>query len=154
VSRREREAAILGIVADRPIHTQAELVEALATEGIEVTQATVSRDIKRLGLVKVPTPSGAYRYAPAEALEELAPAASEEDLRHAFSELVTGIDRARGIIIVRTYTGAANAVGVALDEARIPGVAGTLAGDDTVFVLTRTDRDERRVLDTLAGLMA
>jgi transcriptional regulator of arginine metabolism len=152
VGRRERERVILEIVAEESVGTQAELVGALARRGIQVTQATVSRDIRRLGLVKVPTPEGAYRYALPEALEELPGPDAEEALRRTFDEFVRSVEPVRDIVVVHTEMGTANAVAVALDEARITGVAATLAGDDTIFVLTRSELDRKRVLGALRGL--
>lgn len=153
MSKRERERVILDIVSRKTIHTQAELVEALARQGIDVTQATVSRDVKRLGLVKVPIPEGGYRYAPPEALNGGGNGtAVEENLRAAFREFVTGLDLAQGMVVVRTYTGCANAVAVAIDEARVAGVAATLAGDDTIFLLARTETAGREVLERLRSI--
>lgn len=155
MSRRDRERAILEIVAARAIHTQEELVEALAERGIEVTQTTVSRDIRRLGLVKVPAGDG-YRYAPPDAIEELhassAAGAAAEALRRDFADFVRGVERVRDTIVISTDIGAANAVAVALDAANVPGVAATLAGDDTIFVLTRTDEDLAALLEAFREL--
>jgi len=153
VNRRERERLIREIVADSPIGTQEELVRALAARGIEVTQATVSRDIHRLGLVKVPDAGGRYRYTLPETFEEHAAPDASEALRRAFEEFVLDVDPVRDIVVVNTEMGAANAVAVALDEARIPGVAATLAGDDTIFVLTRCELDRRRVLVALRDML-
>lgn len=154
-SRRERERAILEIVSEREVHTQSELVEALAARGIEITQATVSRDVKRLGLAKVPTADGGYRYAPPEAMNDGAASgpAAQEALRAAFREFVTGLDLAQGVVVARTYTGCANAVAVAIDEAAVPGVVATLAGDDTIFVLARSAGGAERVLEALRELL-
>jgi len=155
MSRRERERLILEIVSERTIRTQEELVRALAERGIEVTQTTVSRDIRRVGLVKVPAGDG-YRYAPPDAIEELhaasADAAAAEELRRAFADFVRDVERVRDTIVVRTDVGAANAVAVALDAADVPGVAATLAGDDTIFVLTRTDEALSAALAALREL--
>lgn len=153
MSRRERELTILRLVQERSLHTQAEVVEALAAEGITVTQATVSRDIKRLGLVKVPTPDGAYRYAPPEALERAPAPTAQENLRSAFQEFVVELDSAQGILVIRTYSGCANAVAVAIDEADVPGVVGTLAGDDTIFVLPRTAEEVAPVMEAFEELL-
>ena len=157
MSRRERERLILDIVSERTIRTQEELVRALAGRGIEVTQTTVSRDIRRLGLVKVPAGGGdGYRYAPPGALGELREAPTEaaaEELRRAFADFVRDVERVRDTIVVRTDVGAANAVGVALDVAAVPGVAATLAGDDTIFVLTRSDEDLAAALAALRALL-
>lgn len=153
MNRRERERAILEIVAEEPIATQEELVAALARRGIEVTQGTVSRDIHRLGLVKVPAGGGGYRYALPEALEDLPAPDAEEALRRTFEEFVIGVEPVRDIVVLHTEMGAANAVGVALDEARLAGVAATLAGDDTIFVLTRSELDRKRVLRRLLEML-
>ena len=145
MSRRRREQAILKITGSEVVHTQSELVEALRDRGIEVTQSTVSRDIKRLGLVKVPTPEGGYRYAPPEIMRETSPAA-EEDLREAFEEFVTGVGTGSAIVSISTPPGSANPVAVAIDDADLSGVVATLAGDDTVFVLVEEERDREHLL--------
>ncbi len=145
MSRRRREQAILEITENGVVRTQSELVGALRDRGIEVTQSTVSRDIKRLGLVKVPTPEGEYRYAPPETMSETSPAA-EEDLREAFEEFVTDVDTGTAIVAVSTPPGSANPVAVAIDHADLSGVVATLAGDDTVFILVREEQDRERVL--------
>lgn len=138
MSRKQRERAITEITREHPVHTQGELVEALAERGIRVSQATVSRDIKRLGLVKVPTAEGEYRYAPPEAVNGRAGAARQE-LRSAVREFVTGVAAGEALLCVRTPPGSANPVAVAIDEADLPGVVGTLAGDDTVFLLLESE---------------
>ncbi len=153
MNRRQRERTILDIVAHEPVATQAELVDALARRGIEVTQGTVSRDIHRLGLVKVPAGDGRYRYALPERLDDLAPPDAEEALRRTFEEFVLAVEPVRDIVVVHTEMGAANAVGVALDEVRMAGVAATLAGDDTIFVLTRSELDRKRVLRRLRDML-
>lgn len=144
MSRRAREKAILSLVASRPIRTQGELVEALADEGFEASQSTVSRDIKRLGLVKVPAPEGGYRYGRPE--ERPSPGVAEDRLRAAVAEFVIGTDVGSAILALKTPPGGADAVAVALDRADLEEVAATLAGDDTVLVLVREggDRDELR----------
>ena len=145
MSRRRREQAILKITGSEVVHTQSELVEALRDRGIDVTQSTVSRDIKRLGLVKVPTPEGGYRYAPPEIMRETSPAA-EEDLREAFEEFVTGVGTGSAIVSISTPPGSANPVAVAIDDADLSGVVATLAGDDTVFVLVEEEPDREHLL--------
>lgn len=144
MSRRRRENAILEIVSERPIHTQAELVEALTQRGIEATQSTVSRDVRRLGLVKAPTGDGGSRYERPSAAEA-SRSTVEARLEGAFHEFVRGMTEGRAILALRTPPGAANAVAVALDEAELDEVAGTVAGDDTVFVLVRREEDLERL---------
>lgn len=152
MSRREREAALLEIVRQRPVRTQQELVDALRSRGIQVTQATISRDVKRLGLVKVPDSEGGYRYARPE--DPVAPPpASREALASAVREFVTGLDEAQGILVVTTHPGCANAVAIAMDEADLPGLVATVAGDDTIFALARTAEARRRLRKRLRNLL-
>ena len=148
---RERDRRILDILNRRSITTQAELVAALRIGGIEVTQATVSRDIKRLGLVKVPTGDGSYRYRAPEAAR---PSGTEVEahLRRAMEEFVTGIDEGSGLLLVKTTTGSASAVAEAIDEAEWPEIAGTIAGDNTILVVPRRARDRPRLLARLHRL--
>lgn len=148
---RERDRRILDILNRRSITTQAELVAALRASGTEVTQATVSRDIKRLGLVKVPTGDGSYRYRGPEAARPLGTEV-EARLRRAMDEFVTGIDEGSGLVLVKTTTGSASAVAEAIDEAEWPEIAGTIAGDNTILVVPRKARDRPRLLARLHRL--
>lgn len=149
---RERDRRILEIVSRRPITTQAELVAALRREKIAVTQATVSRDIKRLGLVKVPNSDGAYRYQPPQAVHP-SRVELESRLQRAFGEYVAEVDEGSGLIVVKTATGTANAVAEALDEAAWPDVAGTIAGDNTFLVIPRKASQRRSLLRRLRALL-
>ena len=151
MNRAARERTIREIVAAHPIGTQDELARALARRGVAVTQATVSRDIKRLGLVKTSNAQGSYRYA-----ANGAPAANpstEGNLRNAFREFVTALENGEAFFLVKTLPGRANAVGIAIDEARRPELAGTLAGDDTILVLVRRARDRERARRSLEKLL-
>lgn len=149
---REREQLILEIIRRRPVGTQGELVRQLQRMGLKVTQATVSRDIKRLGLVKVRTDDGIYRYLPRE--EPLPPPGeAQERLVRAFQEFVTEVDFGVDLVLVKTLTGRANAVAAAIDEVRWPDVAGTVAGDDTIIVVPRTKAAQRKVLERLRRLL-
>lgn len=148
--RRDRERAILEILDDLTIRTQTDLVRALERRGYSVTQATVSRDVRRLGLVKVQDADGRSRYT-ANGTESQAPG-SRRVLRTTLRDFATDIVAGDALLAIRTHSGCANAVGVALDDAGIEGVVATLAGDDTILVLTR-DRDDRdRVLEELEAL--
>lgn len=147
MSRRRREKAILSLISDETVRTQAELVEALRELGIEASQSTISRDVKRLGLVKVPAGDGGYRYGRPAARRT--PEAAEERLREVVDEFVTATAAGRAILAVKTPPGGANAVAAALDRAGLDGVEATLAGDDTVFLLVRDrealNRTRRRI---------
>ena len=152
MNRAARERTIREIVTAHPIGTQEELARALARRGVRVTQATVSRDVKRLGLVKLSDAGGAYRYA----VTNGAPAANpstEENLRNAFREFVTSLENGEAFFVVNTLPGRANAVAIAIDEARRPELAGSIAGDDTILVLVRRARDRERARKALARLL-
>jgi len=149
--RRQRERAILEILDDLTIRTQADLVRALERRGYSVTQATVSRDVRRLGLVKVQDADGRSRYT-ANGTESTAPG-SRRVLRTTLRDFATDIVSGDALFAIRTHSGCANAVGVALDDAGIDGVVATLAGDDTILVLTRGPGDRERVLEELHALL-
>jgi transcriptional regulator of arginine metabolism len=132
-SKYERQGAILRLVGDRALSTQAEVVEALREEGFDAVQATVSRDIAQLGLVKVRAADGRLVYA--------VPGAADLDraaeLTTAVRRWAVGLTSSANLAILRTPPGYANALARAIDDARHPDVAGTIAGDDTIFVAAR-----------------
>jgi len=126
-----RHEKISSLIAAKKIETQEELAEALRAEGVNVTQATVSRDIKDLMLLKVPDAQGRYYYTFPEQQQLLMP---PERLERTFADAIIGI-RASGLLaIVRTLPGAAQAVAYGIDYIKWPEVLGTIAGDDTIFV--------------------
>ena len=153
--RREREATILRILADRPVHTQAELVAELRERGFAVTQATVSRDIRRLGVVKLPGAGDAPRYMTRE--EAASPngngQTASQNMAAAFRESVLQVDSGDALLAVRTPPGLANAVAITIDRAQIPEIVATLAGDDTILVLSRSTADRRKVRRLLEGYL-
>ncbi len=114
--------------------TQEELAGALRQQGLAVTQATVSRDIKRLGLVKAPAGDGRSRYA---IPDRPSPVDVRRRLRQAATEYVLSIDAGEDLVVIHTLTGRANAVAAAIDDMRWDDVVGTLAGDDTILVVPR-----------------
>ncbi len=133
MNRRERQSAILELVRERALSTQAEVAAALRETGFEVVQTTVSRDIADLGLVKVRAPSGRLVYAP--------PGTTDTDrlraLGAAMRRYAIGAEAAGSLVVVTTPSGYANALAQAIDEAGHPGIAGTLAGDNTILVVAR-----------------
>ena len=128
-----RQNKILEIIGSGDIETQNQLMEALAACGIRSTQATLSRDIKELRLVKELAPSGRYRYAAAR--EEVPN--NDERLMKIFRECVVSYTSAQNIVVLKTLPGMANAACSALDSMSIPDLVGTLAGDDTAFLLMK-----------------
>ena len=132
--RAQRERQIGEIIAQHSIRTQEELAAALRRRGYAVTQATVSRDVKRLGLLKAPAGQGRVRYV---APEQPSPVDVLRRLRYAAVEYVLAVDAGEDLIVIHTVTGCANAVAEAIDEMGWPDVVGTVAGDNTILVAVR-----------------
>lgn len=149
-TRAERERRIRDILGRHAIETQDDLVERLRQEGLAVTQATVSRDIKRLGLVKVPLSGGRSQYV---APERPSPADVLRRLQHAVTEYVLSVDAGDDLVVIHTLTGRANAVAAAIDEMQWPDVVGTVAGDDTILIVPRRRSVRGRVLGMLRRVM-
>jgi transcriptional regulator of arginine metabolism len=135
-----RQRAILELVKSQPIHTQEELVQELRRLDHPVTQATVSRDIRELGLFREPGPSGS-RYAVRGGLGLRA--------GQVLRDFITSVDGVQFMAVVRTPPGTANLVAVAIDEAGWPEVLGTLAGDDTVLVISPDARTRKALVQRL-----
>lgn len=149
----DRIRKIREIVRRAPIATQDELARALRREGILVTQATISRDIKRLGLIKVLDGTGRYRYAlPGAVASDARPVNTAQRLQSVFDEFVAGVETALDLILVKTGPGGAPPVAQAIDDMRWPDVAGTIAGEDTILVVPRSRRAGRAVLTRLRDL--
>ena len=138
--KRARQAEILNIIQALDVETQEQLLDELKARGFSATQATISRDIKELRLVKELS-GGGYRYASSE---RKGLADSDARLRNIFKEGVTSVDRAQNIVVVRTMPGLASAACSALDSMEIPGMVGSLAGDDTgILIMRDNDAAER-----------
>ena len=144
-----RQVAILDIIEKHNIETQEELAEALRQRGILVTQATVSRDIKELRLLKVLTPTGAYKYATADKAEN---GLSERFIRM-LSESLLSVAASNNLIVVKTLSGSANVAAEALDSLRWPEILGTLAGDNTILLIIRSEADVPAVQARLQEMM-
>ena len=130
----KRQAQILKLIGEQDIETQNQMMEALSAQGIRSTQATLSRDIKELRLVKRLSPNGGYHYcAPVQDDN------GERDtrLRKIFRECVVSFDTAQNMVVIHTLPGLANAAASALDNMSIPDLVGTIAGDDTAFLAMR-----------------
>ncbi len=143
--KKDRKNAILDIVTNYEVDTQETLQALLLERGFNVTQATVSRDIKQLSLAKTMTEAGSYKYT--------LPARNEaKTLKKVFESLFAdsaiSMDRAMNTVVVKCHTGMANAVCSKLDNAGYANIVGTLAGDDTIFILMRTEADAEILLDS------
>ena len=130
----KRQAKIMEIISNRNVETQEQLLQELQRAGFRSTQATISRDIKELRIVKELTSFGTYRYTAATADSS---GTFSSKLNTIFRECITGFDYAQNIIVVRTMPGLASAAASAIDAMNMSVVVGTLAGDDTVMIVMR-----------------
>jgi transcriptional regulator of arginine metabolism len=146
ISKKARQGRILDILRKHPVRSQEELASLLKRDGSEVTQSTLSRDIRELGLVKV---RGRYQRS-----DEMHTSPPDEVIRRAMEQFVIRTGVSGNIVMVKTSPGNAHSVGVVLDAAQWPEVLGTVAGDDTVFVLLRNSRSGRKVLGRIRELSA
>ena len=144
-----RHAKILELINNRPIETQEELQQLLREQGHNVTQATVSRDIKELRLVKVPGEGGGYRYATNRGGGEPISAM----FHSLFSDSVVSIKYAQNIVVVQCLTGMAQAACAAMDSLNWRQVIGTLAGDDTFICITTSEADAESLVDELKKML-
>lgn len=134
--KNRRHEEILEIIAERPVATQELLIELLAERGIKTTQATLSRDIQQLSLVKQRDANGVYRYTlPAAAVAE----------KSLFAEAVVSVDYAMNTIVLKCHAGMAQGTCAAIDSVNHEGVVGTIAGDDTIFILVRSESDAKKL---------
>lgn len=144
-----RQVAILDIIEKQEIETQEELASALNARGIRVTQATVSRDIKELRLLKVLTPYGKYKYATGDQ--------ADNNLTDRFirmlAESLLSVSSANNLIVVKTLSGSANVAAEALDSMHWPEVLGTLAGDNTVLLIIRSNEETITVTSRIREMM-
>ncbi len=132
-NKRQRQHRIQRLLAAEAIASQAQLVEALAGEGVDATQATVSRDLDELGAVKVRVAGGSTIYAiPELPNEQMAP---EGHLRRVLGEWLAEVSRSGDLVVLRTPPGVAHVVGSALDRSGLENLVGTVAGDDTVLAI-------------------
>jgi len=133
VNKFERQGAILRLVQERPLSTQEEVADALREQGFPAVQTTVSRDISQLGLVKVRDPEGHLVYA----LPGAADLDRLSELTSALRRWATLLEPSGNLLVIHTPPGFANALARAIDQARLPDVLGTIAGDDTITVIAR-----------------
>jgi transcriptional regulator of arginine metabolism len=144
-----RQSLILDLVGRESIRNQEQLRRGLRIHGVMATQATLSRDIKELGLMKRAS-DGAYQ-RPSSHVPPAATSASA--VSRAVSEFVTGVDRVQHLIVLKTGPGQAHAAAIAIDRAQIGEIVGTIAGDDTILVIARDTQGARALADRLNGLI-
>ncbi|MDK9711448.1 arginine repressor [Acidaminobacter sp.] len=143
-----RHAKILELIENNEIETQEDLANSLRQSGFNVTQATVSRDIKELRLIKVLTREGKYKYATIKQQESVV----TDRFMKLFKDSVLSIDHAGNMIIIKTLIGAANAAAAAIDAVDLKEVAGTIAGDDTIFLVIRDGFEMDEALEVFRNM--
>ncbi len=143
--KRQRYKAILGLIRDEQITSQEELMRGLKARNIEVSQSTLSRDIQELRLAKT---GGIYTVVEAEAIKP-----SEESLRRIIRDFLVEIDVAQNIVVLKTGPGHASTVSQALDDSGWPESIGSIAGENTVFVVARSAKDGKRLESRLRQLL-
>jgi len=152
-----RHARIVSVLADRPVHSQAELAAALTDAGFQVTQATLSRDLDELGAVKLRTPDGGLPvyFVPEDGAPLTARGADDappQRLARLIGELLISAEPSGNLVVLRTPPGASNFLASAIDRAGLPQIIGTIAGDDTILVIARDAEGGRAVADQLVRL--
>lgn len=141
-----RREAILKLIANENISTQNELSRRLEEEGFAVTQATISRDIRELRLVKTAGPGGEYHYQVSKPQEKYH---ASHKFYSIYKASVVNVDYAQNLVVIHSYTGMAQAVCATMDGLDWPGVLGTIAGDDTILVITRDENCASELVQTL-----
>jgi transcriptional regulator of arginine metabolism len=149
-SKEQRHRAIQEIISRENISTQAELVDRLRKMNYDVTQATVSRDINEMRLVRVPLGRGRHKYALAQL--DLAEDVMEE-LRRIFPTFVRDIDRGENILVLKVSEGHASGIALLIDRLRRDDIVGTIAGEDSILVVGRTVQDAEALLEEFNGLL-
>ena len=150
LAKTQRQHRIARLLESHAVTSQGQVVDLLAADGVVATQATVSRDLEELGAVKVRVPGGDTVYAvPEMPKDRIAP---EDHLRRVLGEWLVEVSHSANIVIVRTPPGSAHVVGSALDRAGLSDIIGTVAGDDTVMVVTSERAGGARVARRLASL--
>lgn len=146
--KKKRHEAILEIIREQDIETQTALAQALRSRGYKVTQATVSRDIKEMGLVKAPGGSGRQRYVMTDPVGE-----EQNRYLRVLRDSCQSVDQAQNILVIHTGSGMAMAAAAALDQLEIPGIMGSIAGDDTIMAAVRTVEETTVLLEKMRQLL-
>ena len=146
--KQKRHTAILDLIANHEIITQEDLASRLTSLGLQVTQATVSRDIKELKLTKIPTESGVYKYTKPERQVGVPDAQLTILLR-----AIVKVDYAQNIVVIKTHAGMAQAAAAVLDAMAMKEIVGSLAGDDTIFCVVRDEAAAMQLVDRIKSLL-
>ena len=145
----ERQAAIVDLITRYEIETQEDMIEKLRAAGYDVTQATVSRDIRELRLSKVQSSNGGYRYVKNTVRQ---PGANVK-FNNAVVDSITSVDYAENIIVLKTYPGLGMAVASGVDALNLPKILGCIGGDDTIMIVTRDKESAKDISEKIHDLM-
>lgn len=146
----QRHIKIREIIMNQEIETQDELVDALRDMGLHVTQATISRDIKELMLIKVPTDDGRYKYS-LPTTQRYNPV---QKLQRALVDSFVHIDHTGNLVVMKCLPGTANSVAVLLDNMEWPDLLGTICGDDTILLICRNEEYSNYIIDQIMGFIS
>lgn len=149
MTKKDRQKVVLDLINKFEIDTQEELTAKLNERGIEVTQATISRDINELNLIKIAGKAKKYKYAQID----IKNAALSEKIVSLFREIVVSITCVNNLIVVKTLSGNAQAAGMVIDKMNIPQVLGSIAGDDTLLIVTKSNTDADIMIKKLKEMM-
>ncbi|MBO7274140.1 MAG: arginine repressor [Clostridia bacterium] len=147
--KRIRQEKMLELISKYEIDTQDELIERLRESGFEVTQATVSRDIRELNISKMTTGKGTYRYV----LPKQTAPTSNMKFNSALIDALISVDYACNIVVLKTHAGLANAVAVGLDSMHLENILGCVAGDDTIMLVSRSEESAKLISDRFQGMV-
>lgn len=150
MSKKSRQSKIVEIISTSEIDTQEELAKVLNSCGFNVTQATVSRDIKELGLIKVNGVKRKHKYAVTNYQTD---STHDDKFLNIFKNCVVNISLAQNLVLVKTFSGNGNSAGILVDRLQIKEVVGSIAGDDTLLIVTHSERDAEIVVATLKKLL-
>lgn len=151
MKKADRQRVIKQLITKHEIETQDELITRLEEEGVHATQATVSRDIREMSIVKTHGANGKVKYA---IFSQTQPASSEEKLKESVKDSVVRIERVQFMVILHTEMGNADVVTNFLDEVNYQDVAGTVAGVDTIIVITRSEEDAQVFVERIEAMIA
>lgn len=147
MTKKERLALIEKIITENEISTQEELTKCLLEQGYDISQSTISRDMAQLNLIKIQGSSKRFKYAKANATDAVSP-----QICNLFKQVTVSIEGANNLIVIKTLAGNANAAGMAVDEMQFSEILGTVAGDDTLLIVTKTNADAEIIIKTLRSL--
>lgn len=145
-----RQFKIKEIIMERAIETQEELVDALQESGMKVTQATVSRDIKELMLIKIPSDTGGYKYAMPGETQKVNPI---HKLKRALQDHFTHIDYTDNLVVMKCLPGTASTIAALIDSMETSDIMGTISGDDTILIICRSKEQSRIVVDRFLDML-